>query len=154
MVRGDARCPGGRARVTAAALDDAYFEHGADIGVRGCGATIEQAFVRAAEATFAIMTDGAVVRPDLVVDVTFDESDPELALVRWLNALLAEARVRGLLLGRFTLRCDGDRWIGQGWGEGWSPALARGVEVKGATLTMLAVEDHGGEWEARCVVDV
>ncbi|MDE2366260.1 MAG: archease, partial [Betaproteobacteria bacterium] len=33
-------------------------------------------------------------------------------------------------------------------------SLERGVEVKGATLTMLSVKQAGAIWEARCVVDV
>ena len=32
--------------------------------------------------------------------------------------------------------------------------VGRGVEVKGATLTGLALAQRDGAWEARCVVDV
>ena len=32
--------------------------------------------------------------------------------------------------------------------------MERGVDVKGATLTMLSVAPTDGGWEARCVVDV
>jgi SHS2 domain-containing protein len=32
--------------------------------------------------------------------------------------------------------------------------MERGVEVKGATLTMLSVKQVEAGWEARCVVDV
>ena len=67
-----------------------YFEHGADIGVVGRGASIEQAFAGAAASMFAIMVDPAAVRPRVRVGVDFDEDDVELALVRWLNGLLAD----------------------------------------------------------------
>ena len=86
--------------------------------------------------------------------VSFEEEDEELALVLWLNALLAEARVNGLALGRFQLSRKGAAWTGEAWGEPWRDGIERGVEVKGATLTMLSVKRERDEWVARCVVDV
>jgi SHS2 domain-containing protein len=131
-----------------------YFPHGADIGIVGRGPTIEAAFEACAEAMFAIMLDPANIVPAHTIEVAFAESDLELALVRWLNALLAEARAAGLALGRFALRRDAHGWRGAAWGEPWRDGLERGVEVKGATLTMLAVRETADGWEARCVVDV
>jgi len=133
---------------------ESYFEHDADIGVVGRGATLESAFEAAARATFAIMTDLAQVRALDSVTVEFEEADEELALVRWLNLLIGSARERRLVFGRFWLERDGVRWRGGASGEPWRPELERGVEVKGATLTMLAVRRADGFWEARCVVDV
>jgi SHS2 domain-containing protein len=130
------------------------FEHDADFGVVGRGATIEEAFVAAAEATFGIMIEVAAVRPVETVPIEFEEPDIELAFVTWLNALLGHARDRGLALGRFALRREGARWHGTASGERWRPDLERGTEVKGATLTMLSVREQGGVWEARCIVDV
>lgn len=131
-----------------------YFEHDADIGIIGRGATLEEAFAAAAGATFAIMTDIARVNPAHTVSMEFDESDEELALVRWLNLLIGTARERGLVFGRFRIRRDGLHWRGSAEGEPWRPELERGVEVKGATLTLLSVRKTGEGWEARCVVDV
>lgn len=131
-----------------------YFEHGADIGVIGRGASIEQAFVRAAAAMFAIMVEPDAVRPLVEVKVEFDEDDVEFALVRWLNALLGEARERGVILCRFELQRDGEHWHGLARGEPWRDAHARGTEVKGATLTALSVRQDEQGWQARCVVDV
>jgi SHS2 domain-containing protein len=131
-----------------------YFAHDADIGIIGRGATVEAAFEAAATAMFGVMVDVPAVQPARVVTVAFEESDPELALVTWLNHLLAEARAAGLVLGRFQLRREDGRWVGQAWGEPWRADLARGTEVKGATLTMLAVTAVAAGWEARCIVDV
>ncbi|HET9025387.1 MAG TPA: archease, partial [Burkholderiaceae bacterium] len=88
------------------------------------------------------------------LDVEFSEDDLELALVTWLNLLLAHANAQGLALARFELARDGPRWLGVAWGERWHPGLERGTQVKGATLTALAVRRHGDGWEARCVVDL
>jgi len=78
----------------------------------------------------------------------------EFALVTWLNRLLADAHGEGLIFGRFALNCRDGQWQGTAWGEPWREDLERGVEVKGATLTMLSVRQADGVWEARCVVDV
>ena len=133
----------------------AYFDHEADVGIIGRGATLEGAMEAAAEATFALMGNLDQIRPLQTVHVAFDEPDPELALVVWLNRLIAESRAGGLVLSRFTLERDGPHWRGTGRGEPWRRDVERGIEVKGATLTMLAVQPVGGAgWEARCVVDV
>jgi SHS2 domain-containing protein len=145
---------GDAARSAADTPADPYFDHDADVGVVGREPTLERAFEAAAAATFALMVDPAAVRPLVAARVAFDEADPELALVAWLNRLLAAARERDLALARFRLRRAGDRWRGAGWGEPWRPAMERGVEVKGATLTELAVGRTPDGWTARCVVDV
>ena len=131
-----------------------YFDHDADIGIAGHGSTVEAAFTAAAEAMFAIMADIRHVSAQQCVDITFVESDLELALVTWLNLLLTEAREHGMAFGSFQLVRQGNHWQGRACGEVWRDALERGTEVKGATLTMLYVKQEGDEWAASCVVDV
>ncbi len=132
----------------------AYFEHDADAGIVGRGVTLEEAFEAAASAMFAIMTDLTAVRGEQTVRFEFEEADVELALVRWLNVLLAAARENGMVFAEFRIERDGVLWRGSASGEKWRDDLERGVEVKGATLTMLAVMQSQSGWEARCVVDV
>jgi SHS2 domain-containing protein len=150
-----------RAAFTAPRLQEAaqpghygYFEHDADIGVIGRGVSVERALESAAEATFAIMADPALLREMLEIEVSFDEDDIEFALVKWLNALIAAARENGAVFKRFELARRGTQWLGRAWGERWREDIERGVEVKGATLTMLSVKATAAGWEARCVVDV
>ncbi|HUJ85543.1 MAG TPA: archease [Burkholderiales bacterium] len=131
-----------------------YFEHDADVGVVGRGATLEEAFVSGAQAVFALMTHLESIQPRERVQVQFEEADPELAFVTWINQLLGHAHENGLVLGKFELARDGERWRGSAWGEPWRAEMERGVDVKGATLTMLSVAQRDGGWEARCVVDV
>jgi SHS2 domain-containing protein len=131
-----------------------YFEHDADIGIIGRGATVEVAFVSAARAMFAIQSELDAVQPREEIELGFEEGDAELALVTWLNALLAASHERGMALREFGLAREGDRWRGWARGERWHPGLERGTEVKGATLTMLSVVRGTTGWEARCVVDV
>lgn len=135
-------------------MSTSYFEHDADIGIIGRGLTIEQSFEAAAHAAFAIMTDLEAVHPVDAVIIDFDEPDVELALVVWLNQIFGKARVSGMVFSHFYIRRDGDHWHGKILGEKWREGLERGVEVKGATLTMLSVKQIGPIWESRCVVDV
>lgn len=132
----------------------AYFDHEADIGIIGRGKTLEQAFESAAAAVFAITTPLSKIRLTHSFEIQFDESDAEIALVTWLNLLIAESESRGWALGKFQLQHHGSHWQGKVWGEVWHAGLERGTAVKGATLTMLSVKKNKGEWEARCIVDV
>ncbi|MEA3373767.1 MAG: archease [Campylobacterota bacterium] len=132
----------------------AYFDHDADIGIVGKGSTLEYAFESAAKAMFAIMAEELSEPLKIEVSFTFEEEDTEFALIRWLNYLLAHAQSRSIILGRFELRREGALWHTKAWGVPWSQEIVRGVEVKGATLTMLSVEERDGHWEARCIVDV
>lgn len=138
--------------MTAATID--YFDHEADIGIIGRGTTLEAAFEAAAAAVFAIMTPPASIKAKQSLTIEFEETDIELALVTWLNLLIAQARSEGLILGKFKLKNHNSHWQGKAWGEPWRKNLERGTEVKGATLTMLSVKKVDKLWEAKCVVDV
>lgn len=135
-------------------MESGYFEHDADIGIIGRGSTVEEAFVSAARAMFAIQTGLETVQSRERLELDFEEGDVELALVKWLNGLLAAAGARKVALHEFGLVRSGERWRGWGAGERWRDGLVRGTEVKGATLTMLSVAQNPDGWEARCVVDV
>jgi len=131
------------------------FDHQADIGVAGEGTTLAAAFAAGAHAMFSIMYDvGRVVRRT-DVRITCAASDDELLFVRWLNTLLAEADVRGLVFGEFELKIAEHRIDGVARGEPYDPDRhGRGVEVKGATLTELKVARGPAGWRAQTVVDV
>ena len=137
-----------------------HFEHGADIGVRGFGASKAAAFEQAALAMTAVITDPAAVRPDQTVPIACDAPDDELLLAAWLNAVVYEMAVRRMLFGRFEVVLDGTHLAAQARGEPTDVARHRpAVEVKGATLTALRVArdddpDGGGGWVAQTVVDV
>ena len=133
-----------------------HFRHGADIGVRGFGATQAEAFEQAALALSAVITDPGRVGPDVPVEFSCAAPDAELLLVDFLNELVYLMATRRMLFGRFEVRLDGGRLQARAWGE--SVDVARhepAVEVKGATLTALAVARQAdGTWLAQCVVDV
>jgi SHS2 domain-containing protein len=133
-----------------------HFAHDADIGVRGWGATPDEAFVQVALAMTAVVTDLKLVKLTDIVAVECQASSLDLLLYRWLNALVYEMATRGLLFGAFEVSIKGTRLVGVARGEKVDRARhAPAVEVKGATLTELAVVEQGpGFWLAQCVVDV
>ena len=133
-----------------------HFSHVADMGVRGCGETLAQAFEQAALALTAIITEPSAVRPTQRVEIHCEEADPELLLADWLNALVYEMVTRNMLFSRFAVTIDGRDLNGVAWGEPVDrPRHQPVVEVKGATYTALRVtHQKGGNWLAQCVVDV
>jgi SHS2 domain-containing protein len=133
-----------------------HFQHMADIGVHGFGATLAEAFEQAALAMTAVITDPATVRQESVVEVACSAPDHELLLVDWLNAWVYEMATRNMLFSRFQVTLADDALHGLGWGEALNRARHQpAVEIKGATYTELRVwQDEATTWHAQCVVDV
>ncbi len=114
------------------------------------------AFEQAALAMTAVMTDPATVRLEETIEIDCAAPDAELLLVDWLNAVVYEMATRSMIFGAFKVDTDGFQLHAIAKGEHVSKERhAPAVEIKGATLTELAVnEDRPGEWRAQCVVDV
>jgi len=133
-----------------------HFCHQADIGVRGIGASKEEAFEQAGLALTAVITDVNSVEAKDLVKIECEAPNDELLLVDWLNAIVYEMATRKMLFGRFHAHIDGNRLQGSMWGQMVDVAKHQpAVEVKGATYTELKVkrcEDR--MWLAQCVVDV
>ena len=90
-----------------------HFEHGADIGVRGFGATKAEAFEQAALALTAVITDPARVRRAAGRAIACEAPDDEMLLAAWLNAVVYEMAMRRMLFGRFEVVLDGTRLAAQ-----------------------------------------
>ena len=132
-----------------------HLRHGADIGVRGWGGSLQQAFEETALALTAVVTDPVQVRQNERVLVHCDAPDPELMLMSWLNAVVYEMAVRDMLFSGFRVTLAGDRLYGELRGEKLDVDRHQpAVEVKGATCTGLRVACERGRWIAECVVDV
>ena len=132
-----------------------HYAHGADLGVRGIGATKAEAFEEVACALTAAVTDPAAVQARSRVSVQCEAPDDELLLAEWLNALVYEMATRRMLFSRFAVTLEGTRLSAEAWGE---PVDLRrhqpAVEVKGASYTTLRVAREGDAWVAQTVVDV
>ncbi|HJW04295.1 MAG TPA: archease [Azospira sp.] len=136
------------------------FSHAADIGVRGTGASLTEAFAGAAMALTAVICDPAQVAAHQPVAIRCTAPDRELLLLDWLNALIYEMATCHLLFSRFDLSIepgqDGLSLRATAWGEAVDVARHQpAAEIKGATFCELAVvQETDGSWRAQCVVDV
>jgi len=133
-----------------------HFSHQADMGIRGRGASKEEAFEQGAMALSAVITEPEKVRPVTCITVTREGPDDELLFAEWINALVYEMATQRMLFSRFLVFFEGRSLTGRAWGEPVDIARHQpAVEVKGATYTSLQVrQEPNGEWIAQCVVDV
>ena len=133
-----------------------HFPHQADIGIRGLGRSMEEAFEAAAVALIAVIAEPQNIVPASKVNVYCHGPNEEMLLVDWLNALIYEMATRKMLFRRFEVRIAGQELRGMAWGEPLNPEKhTPAVEVKAATYTCLRVgRNENGVWLAQCVVDV
>lgn len=135
-----------------------HFEHRADVGVRGFGTTLSEAFQETAKAMFEVMGRISNVDRKTKIRISCSADDEEGLLVEFLNTLLAEADIKKLFF------CDFDIKIKQGQKyevEGFAIGEARNVdkhhlklEVKAATYSQLNIEKKDNKFIAQCIVDV
>ncbi len=131
------------------------YPHGADVGIRGSGATLAAAFEGIGLALTASVTDPATVTPQWPVNIHCTAADADGLLYEWVNALVYEMATRHMLFGRYHVEVDGLQLDAEAWGEPLdAPRHQPAVEVKGATYTDLRVDSGDGRWTAQCIIDV
>ncbi len=137
-------------------MDYETFEHGADIGIRGFGRTMAEAFENTAIALYSVMVNIPAVEASEKRSVTVSAPDSELLLVEWLNALLSLSDIEHMVFSKFKVKMEGTSLTGTAWGEKLDQERHEpNVEIKGATYYMLKVTEADGRmFVAQCVVDV
>jgi SHS2 domain-containing protein len=131
------------------------FEHKADVGVRGKGETLEEAFVEGARAMFSVMANIETVKPIETFGVEVSAQDEEALFVEWLNELLSIADLNEIVFCEFEVEVKDNILKGKASGEKWD--LERHeprTEVKAATYSQLTVKKENGSYVAQCIVDV
>lgn len=133
-----------------------HFPHSADIGIKGSGLTLAEAFEQAALALFAAITDLDDIIPSKCIQISCQAPNDQVLLVDWLNALIYEVSVRKMLFSRFKVEISGQHLRADAWGESIDRTRhVLAVEPKGATFTELKVNRTSeGAWNAQCVIDV
>ncbi len=135
------------------------FEHEADTGIRGEGKTLEEAFQETARAMFSVMANLEKVEEKEKVSGKTEGRDLISLLVNWLNQLLAEKDINGMVFKSFNVKIkkegEGYSIEWDAWGEEMDPEKHQlDIEVKAATFHQAAVEEKNGKWTAQCIVDV
>ena len=135
------------------------LDHEADIGIRGWGKTVEEAFENGARAMFSIMVNLEDVDVEKEIIINANAEDLESLFVEWLNELLAQRDISGMVFNDFTVRISSqdEELTLEGWarGERLDPEKHEiRTEVKAATYCGLA---HGKEKKGnfvQCVLDI
>lgn len=138
------------------------FEHGADIGIRGYGKTIEEAFSNILKALFSLVTENINFDSLSVVkkfEISLEAETLDELLVVFINRILTLFALEGVIFkdfeGKIVFENGKIRLEGYVGGEDFDPeTYGLGVEVKGATFTLAKVEKISDEWMVQCVVDV
>ena len=133
-----------------------HFEHKADIGIRGIGRSLPEAFEQAGIALCAVVTEPALIQCREEVDIQCEEDDVVLLFADWINALVYQMATRRMLFRKLSVTLKDKRLRAKVCGEPVDTARHQpAVEVKGATYTALRVYRNAeGAWIAQCVVDV
>ena len=137
-----------------------YLDHIADLGIRGIGTTLEQAFSEGALAMLAAMVDVDTVRCVRSVSIHCSAPDIPFLFVEWLNEILYQRQVSDALLNSAQvtrLEQSDAGWVLEGTACGErldSQRHETHTEVKAATLFGLEYRCEGGRHVIQCVLDV
>ncbi|AEH23619.1 protein of unknown function DUF101 [Thermodesulfobacterium geofontis OPF15] len=138
------------------------FEHGADIGIRGYGETLSEAFSNILKALAILLVENLNWK-DLSLNKKYPiEIESEFLdelLVVFINKVLSLFYLEKILFFEFKgeIKEKNGKYIlkGELLGETYlHEKFGYGVEVKGATFTMAEVKKENNLWIVQCVVDV
>ncbi len=135
------------------------FKHQADVGVRGRGKTLEGAFEGAGKAMFSVMVELGEIEPKIEIKFAAVGQDNESLLINFLNELLFQNDVNGMLFSEFEVKSieekDGEFYLkGSAKGDKISEKHNIRTGVKAASYSQVFVGEKDGEFVAQCVVDV
>jgi len=134
------------------------LEHEADIGIRGYGDTIEEAFENGAKAMFSIMVDLKKVNSQKNVKIKCEAPDIEALFVEWLNELLTKKDIEEMSFSRFKVKINkNDLYTlkGVASGERFDQKKHKAkIEVKAATYSGLKIGKKDEKIFIQCIVDV
>jgi SHS2 domain-containing protein len=135
-----------------------YFEHRADIGIRGIGKTMKDAFQETAKAMFGVMGKIENVEKKKEIRIECDADDEIGLLIEFLNKLLSEADINDMFFSEFKVKIEKNekyKLVGNAIGEKRNPKKHElKLEVKAATYSNAKVEKKDGRFIAQCIVDV
>lgn len=133
-----------------------YFEHEADIGIRGYADTLSQAFEQAALALSSVITDVDKIENRSCIEIRCEAPDYEVLFIDWLNEIIYQMATRKMLFSSYRVAIEDRQLTASLCGEPADQGKHQpAVEIKGATFTELKVmQSNDGAWMAQCVVDV
>lgn len=131
------------------------FTHDADIGIRGLGNSLDEAFEMAGIAITAVVTDPNTIPTDVEVNLSINEADQDMLFFEWVNQIIYIMDTKKMLFSKFDIQMNNNSLNAKLYGQ--EVAKINGdfaVEIKGATFTELKVAKENEQWVAQCVVDI
>ncbi|WP_456396961.1 archease [Thermococcus sp.] len=137
-----------------------HYEHTADVGIRGYGETLEEAFENVAVALFDVMVDVRKVESKECREVEAEGEDLMALLYSFLEELLILHDTEGVVFSDFEVRIektpDGYRLKAKACGEPLDyEKHGPKEEVKAITYHDMKIEQlPDGKWMAQLVPDI
>jgi SHS2 domain-containing protein len=132
-----------------------HFSHDADIGIRGIGKSLEEAFEMAGLSLTAVVTSLDKISPQVTISIHCKEHDVELLFYDWINELIYEMDTKKILFNKFRVHISNGSLDAECEGQRVNSVIHDpAVDVKGATMTELKVVQNDHQWIAQCIVDV
>ena len=137
-----------------------HYEHTADIGIRGYGRTLEEAFENVAMALFDVMVNVKKVEPKEVREIEVEGEDLYALLYNFLEELLILHDTEGLVFSDFDVKIEktekGYKLKAKAYGEPLDYEKHEPKEeVKAITYHDMKIEQlEDGTWIAQLVPDL
>lgn len=133
-----------------------YFPHQQDLGLRGVGWTLAEAFEQVAQALCGINMALENIQETEQIQLECHAPSQENLLEDWINAIIYEMGMRHVILKRFQVSISGHSLHGQALGEKLNTTHTRFVVDPKAVLagSGLLQKELEGRWVAQCVVKV
>lgn len=132
-----------------------HYPHTADMGIRGFGESMEEAFANAAVALVAVNVEPEKIQQETKIQITCREDDRELLFIAWLSNILYEMSTRKMFFSKFQVEIKDGKLTGCVWGEKIDLEKHEPcTEIKGISYSDLKVSQENGKWIAQCIVDI
>jgi len=122
-----------------------FLEHTADVYIRACGITMEEAYENAALAMFEVMTDTHKIIQMHEETLEVEAEDQYALLYNWLEALLVKFETENMLYSKFQITNweetdENFKFKAKIWGEKFDPQKhPQRVGVKAVTYHRMVI---------------
>jgi len=134
------------------------IDHTADIGIRVQGSSLEDLFIKTAEALFDIsISSKRSLISAIDVPIAIEADSVDQLMVRWLQELLYIFESRHLTLSNFRIdEIDERHLVGSAKGSRFdSTRHSQKLCIKAVTYHQLeVVKDDDGKWYAKVIFDI
>ncbi len=133
-----------------------YFEHTADIGIRGYGISFHEALEAVAQGMMRQIVEADTLNPQTQITFNITGSSLEERVVNFLNHLIYLFETKKFIPLEYHLTQTGKGILSaQLKGDTFDPQRDQyNLEVKAATYHMLEVKETPSGWQIQVVIDI